>query len=169
MLSKEKKMLLWWSFFITVFATIYAVVYTLLPIPSPVMWCTYVSLPIFFAGGAKLKDIPSLSICAVCGFLWGIFCLWLLVVFASTGAIIALTLAVFISVLLCCFVHMAFFSNTFLNKTPMVFGAFACCFASGGENGITICLTLIAGICLAGIMSVTGKWANALAGIEEES
>lgn len=48
-MSKELKMNLWWSFFITVFAVIYAVIYNMLPLKNPAMWCTYVTLPIFFA------------------------------------------------------------------------------------------------------------------------
>lgn len=165
-MTKELKQLLWWSFFISVFAVIYAVIYTALPIPAPVLWCSYVSLPIFFTGGGKLKDIPSLSICAVCGFLWGIVCLWIMGMTSSMNSFVSLSIGVFISVMLCCAIHMGFLSKTIFGKCPMAFGGFACCFATGGTNGITVCGTLIAGLLLGGIMAYSGKWADKLAGIE---
>nr|WP_072514885.1 DUF1097 domain-containing protein [Ndongobacter massiliensis] len=166
-MNKELKKNLWWSFFITVFAVIYAVIYNLLPIPNPAMWCTYVTLPIFFLHGGDLKVIPKLCVCAVCGFLWGLFCLWLMAISAGWGFMPSLIFGVFISVLLCCAFHMGFALNTIFGSCPTVFGGFAVCFATGGANGVTMCLTMIAGVLLGGIMAITGKCSEKLAGLEE--
>ena len=95
-MTKELKQLLWWSFFISVIAVVYAVLYNLLPIPNPALWCSYVSLPIFFTGGGDLKDIPSLSICAVCGFLWGIVCLWIMGLTSGMNSFVSLSIGVVI-------------------------------------------------------------------------
>ncbi|MDO4354033.1 MAG: DUF1097 domain-containing protein [Clostridia bacterium] len=167
-MSKQLKMNLWWSFFITVFAVIYAVVYNLLPLKNPAMWCTYVTLPIFFLHGGDLKVIPKLSVCVVCGFLWGLFCLWLMKISGGLGFYPSLIIGVFGSVLLCCAFHMGFAANTIFGSCPTVFGAFAVCFATGGTNGVTMCLTMIAGVLIGGVMAISGKWSAKLAGMDPQ-
>lgn len=167
MMSKALKMNLWWSFFITVFAVVYAVIYNMLPLKNPAMWCTYVSLPIFFLSGGNVKDVPKISICSVCGFLWGLFCLWLMAISAGLGFYPSLIIGVFVSVLLCCGLHMGFAANTIIGCCPAVFGGFAVCFATGGTNAVTMCLTMVAGAVIGGVMSISGKWSAKLAGMEE--
>jgi hypothetical protein len=164
-MSKELKMLLWWSFFISVLATLYALVYVRIPIKRPVMWSTYVPLAIFFASGGNLKEIPGFALSAAAGFLWGIVCLWIMGLTAGLGSDLSLAAGVFLSVMGCCALHMGFARKTLINKCPMAFGGFAVCFATGGENGIAACLTMAAGLVLGGAMAYTGKWANKLAGL----
>ena len=112
--------------------------------------------------------IPKLSVCSICGFLWGIFCLWLIELSAGFGEIPSLIIGVFVSVFLCCAFHMGIAVETVFGSCPMVFGAFAVCFATGGTNGITVCATMIAGVLLGGIMAISGKWSVKLAGIKDK-
>ena len=175
-MTKELKMLLWWSFFIAVYATVYAIVFNLAGLNDPpIMWASYVPLALFFMSGAQLKDIPGQTICTVMGFFWGVFCLWMIPLFG--GGYVGLGLGVFISVLACCVVHFAYGSNTIIRYTPTCFGGFAVCFAVGGGSDIFAaavgqptavgtCIAMVLGLALGVLMAIAGGWAKKIAGIE---
>lgn len=165
-MSKELKMLMWFSLFVGILAALYGLLYAFLPIKEPVMWVSFVTLSMFFMAGSNVKDIPKHSVNAVAGYFWGVFCLWLIALGSTWGMYPSLFFGVFVSVFLCCAVHMGFFRNTILGCCPMAFAGFCVCFAVGGTNMIAVNASLVAGFLLGGIMAYSGKLANKLSGIE---
>lgn len=166
-MNKQIKMLVWWSIFIAIWATIYAVLYTAIPMKEPAMWTTYMTVATLFLCNGDLKKIPSIGVCAIAGFGWGLFCLWIYSATFGLGAYAALAIGVFIAVLACCLVHLVLGSKVdLLGCTPIAFITFAVCFAVNGENAGTICLTLIAGLILGALMVISGRWASKLAGLD---
>lgn len=166
-MSKELKKNLWWSFFITVISVLYAVAYNALPIAKPVMWCTYVSCPIFFlSNGGDSREVPGLTISIFCGFGYGLLCMAVTKATMFLGFNAAVSLGVFVSVFLACAVHMGFGAGTVFGKCPMAFAAFACCFANGGENAVAVIGTMIVGLFLGVLFMETGVWSDRIVGID---
>lgn len=162
-MSKEMKVNLWWCFFIAVISVIYAVIYSALPLAHPVMWCTYISCPIYFLYQGTLKDIPGLACNIILGFTWGSVCLLIMEHASFFGTTQAQILGVFIAVFVACALHMGVGLNTFLGRCPLVFASFACCFANEGGNILAVCGTLIFGLFLGEIFNQSKKWAEKLA------
>lgn len=168
-MSKQTKMLVWWSFFIAVLATIYALIYTMLPFKEPAMWTTYMTVAVLFLCNGDLKKIPCIGVCAFAGYGWGMFCLWICGLTFHLGAYPSLGIGVFISVLACCLAHLVFGAKySLISSTPMAFITFAVCFAVNGTNAATICLTLLFGLILGALMVISGSWSAKLAGLNKE-
>lgn len=168
-MSKQMKMLVWWSVFISIWATIYAVIYTAIPMKEPAMWTTYMTVATLFLCNGDLKKIPSIGVCAIAGFAWGIFCLWVCAATSGLGGYPSLAIGVFVAVLGCCLLHLVVGAKVAIfGCTPMAFITFAVCFAVNGENVVTICLTLMAGLVLGALMVISGQWATKLAKMDSD-
>jgi hypothetical protein len=155
----NKKYLWTWSVWIGLMTFTYVTIYALLPaFATNVLWMTFVALPIFFGGGALVKEIPHYFCSAVAGVLWG----WLMLqtagylTQAGFNAALSLGFAVGFGTFLAIGIHMIPLGNTLFGKVTIVFGSAAMCFATGGQNLITVIGTLLGGIILGSIFTVGG-------------
>lgn len=167
-MSKVLQKNLWWSFFITVISVIYAVVYTALPLAQHTMWCTYISVPLFFLYKGDSKEIPSIALNIILGFIWGLICMHFTNLTLHLGLYPAISIGVFISVMGACVVHMGVGVGTILEKCPVAFATFACCFANGGKHPEIVCGTMIFGLLLGISFLATEQWAKTIVGMERE-
>jgi preprotein translocase subunit SecG len=121
------------------------------------MWMAFISLPIYFCGGADYKTFPTYFCSATSGVLWGVLSLWAigLTGIADAGVAMLVTLIPIVSVL--CIVHMVLFPKTVLGNCPMVFGGYAACFAAGGNDTLLVIITLTLGLVLGVLITEGGK------------
>lgn len=152
----SKKAMILWCIWIGLLDGIYCWVCAGLP-NAGFMWVAFVSLPIFFCGGAEYKTFPTYFCSATSGVLWGSLSLWALGLtsIADPGINMLVTLIPIVAIL--CIVHMVLFPNTVLGNAPMVFGGFASCFGTGGQNSVWVIITLALGLVLGVLITEGGK------------
>ncbi len=120
------------------------------------MWIGFISLPIYFCGGAKLKELPRYFCCAASGVGWGALTLAGLGLGLFTNSNVNMLVVVTVVVTICCFVHMGLLTEDKLGglfcNCPMVFGGFAAVFSQGTGEALWVILTLTLGLILGWIM-----------------
>lgn len=152
----SKKACLVWCLCLGLLDGVYCVVCRLIPHVQNFMWIGFISLPIYFCGGAKLRDMPKAICCAAAGALWG--ALTLVVMGLGLIANSSLNMFVWVTVIvaLCCFVHLGLTTENVLggifSNCPMVFGGFAAIFSQGTGELLWVILTLVLGIVLGYVM-----------------
>lgn len=178
----NKRFLVNWSILIGVVSGIYCAIYSLLPLPTQsLMWMTFVALPIYFNGGAKIEEYPHYVVSMLAGVGWGVIYLYFLGAFGAIGVSTQVNLLVIVTIItaICCAFHFCVTGNTWLNKLPIMFGAIASTFSQNGKNLTTIIITLFGGLTVAMIvqqgtklLDEQGRWSfggnkNNLQGKEE--
>ena len=123
-------------------------------------WMAFVSVPIYFGGGAKVEEFPHYFCSAAIGVVWGWLILKGAVILITAGLIvpIAMGIAVLIGAFLAVGIHMIPLGNTWFGKVPMVFGGSACAFATGGQHLIPVIITLAAGLVLGVLITLGGNF-----------
>ena len=156
----SKKATALWCLWIGILDGVYCIICNQIPHIQHYMWIGFISLPIFFCGGATLKLLPRYFVCATSGVLWGALNLWVL----GLGLIAdpGMNMLVFVPpvVTLCCILHMVFgtedkFGGLFAS-TPMAFGGFAAIFSQGIGELPYVIITLTLGLVLGVAMSAAG-------------
>ncbi|MDR2945209.1 MAG: DUF1097 domain-containing protein [Candidatus Adiutrix sp.] len=151
----SKKACFVWCLALGLLDGIYCVLCSHLPHIQNYMWIGFISLPIYFCGGAKLAEMPRYLCCSACGVLWGALTLVALGLGLFSGDL-NMAICVTVIVTLCCFFHLGIgtedkFGGLFSN-CPMVFGGFAAIFSQGNGELIWVIITLWLGIVLGWIM-----------------
>lgn len=156
----SKKATVVWCVILGLLDALYCIMATYIPHVQNYMWIAFISLPIFFCGGAQLKDIPKYTACSISGVLWGALTLVILGMGWFSNINIAYLVIITIIVAICCAVHMAFLTEDVLgglfSSCPMVFGGFAAIFSQGTGEILGVCLTLFLGVVLGYIMGAFG-------------
>jgi hypothetical protein len=136
----SNKVLIKWSVWMGAFTFVYCFIYVLLPIyKEGIMWMTFVALPIYLNGGAKLKEFPNYFFCMIMGIVWGKICVW-----SIAGLTAIMPAGLFFDALnmgiacggvtvICCIIHFTVTGKTWLNIIPMMFGAISMTFSQGGD------------------------------------
>lgn len=161
----SKKAIFVWCIGLGLLDGLYCVLCSHLPHIQNYMWIGFISLPIYFCGGAKLKDMPKYFCCAVSGTLWGALTLVALG-WGLFSADLNMLIIVTVVVCICCFVHMGLFPENKLkglfSHAPMMFGGFAAIFSQGIAELPWVIATLTMGLVLGWIMGAIGgpiaKW-----------
>ena len=153
---------LWvWPVWIAITSGIYGGLYFLTPLADyGIMWMSFISLPIFFTAGAKLKELPHYIGSMICGLLWGLANIWFTNVLIDAG--LSVPLANFINLTLLTlplvWLHFITLAKLWFCKVPMVFGALALTFSTGGTNLVPVGITLTAGLCLGVVFASGGAY-----------
>ncbi len=154
----SKKVIFLWSLWIGLMVALFAFIYLSSPLASyGLMWMSFVSMPLYFAAGAELKDLASFCATNIVGLAWGLFYLFLIGVFSSLGlaAPLATAATIMIATPSCCIAHMLVPDKYLVNKLAAAFGAIACVFSQNGENLFATGATLIAGV-IVGLLCKVG-------------
>lgn len=90
------------------------------------MWMLFLPMLLFFALGAKLRVIPSMIACYICGIAWGYICSFLSAGFARLTAGFPLPAVIgiiptIIGIFLVLLVHQVLLGNTVLGNLPSLF------------------------------------------------
>ena len=158
----SKKAMFVWCIFLGALDGVYCVICAMIPHVQNYMWIGFISLPIFFAAGADNKMLPQMGVCSICGVLWGKLTLIMMGLVPIGNGTVTMFIWVTIVVLFACFVHMSLLDASkcggLFASAPAMFGGFAACFSQGGANAELpwVCLTLILGLALGGIMVLAG-------------
>lgn len=152
----SKKAIFVWCLGIGALDGLYCILCSHLPHIQNYMWIGFISLPIYFCGGAALKDLPKYFCCATSGALWGVLTLIVLGMGLFSSADMNMMVIVTVLVTICCFVHLGLlpedkFGGLFSN-CPMVFGGFAAVFSQGTAEAPWVILTLTMGLVLGWMM-----------------
>ncbi|HIW39918.1 MAG TPA: DUF1097 domain-containing protein [Candidatus Eubacterium pullicola] len=152
----SKKATFVWCIVLGLLDGIYCVICSHIPHVQNYMWIGFISLPIYFCGGAVLKEMPKYFLCAVSGVGWGCLTLWLLGLGLFANADANMLVIVTVVVLIACFVHLGVFTENVakgvLSHGPMMFGGFAAIFSQGIAEWPWVILTLTMGLVLGWIM-----------------
>jgi hypothetical protein len=124
---------LWtWSLWIGIVAGLFTLIYFLAGFTVyNVVWMVFVSLPIYFGGGAKVREFPHYIVSAVSGVIWGMLMLW------GAGFLIkygmntswSFGIAVATGTFLALGIHMVLLGNTWFGKVPIIFAGAAMAFS----------------------------------------
>jgi hypothetical protein len=124
---------LWtWSLWIGIVAGLFTLFYFLAGFTVyNVVWMMFVSLPIYFGGGAKVREFPHYIVSAAAGVIWGILMLW------GAGFLMAYSLSapwsfgisVGTGTFLALGIHMILLGDTWLGKVPIIFAGAAMAFS----------------------------------------
>lgn len=152
----SKKATFVWCIGLGLLDGIYCIICSAIPHVQNYMWIGFISLPIYFCGGAKLKELPRYFCCAASGVGWGAMTLvalgWGLFANSNVNMLGIVTVVVTI----CCFVHLGLLTEDKLGglfcNCPMVFGGFAAIFSQGTGEALWVILTLTMGLVLGWIM-----------------
>lgn len=152
----SKKAMFVWCIGLGLLDGIYCIICSAIPHVQNYMWIGFISLPIYFCGGAKLKELPRYFCCAASGVGWGALTLvalgWGLFANSNVNMLVIVTVVVTI----CCFVHLGLLTEDKLGglfcNCPMVFGGFAAIFSQGTGEALWVILTLTMGLVLGWIM-----------------
>lgn len=164
----SKKAIFVWCFAIGLLDGIYCILCSYLPHIQNYMWLGFISLPIYFCGGAALKELPRYFCCATSGTLWGALTLLVLGMGLFANSNVNMLVVVTVLVCICCFVHLGLLpedkaGGLFCN-CPMVFGGFAAIFSQGIAELPWVIITLTLGLVLGWIMGAVagpiGKWVD---------
>jgi hypothetical protein len=152
----SKKACFVWCVMLGLLDGIYCIICSHIPHIQNYMWIGFISLPIYFCGGAKLKEMPKYMCCSAFGVLWGALTLLVLGLGLFASPDINMIICVTVVVAVCCFFHMGIatedkFGGIF-SSCPMVFGGFAAIFSQGTTELIWVIATLWMGIILGWIM-----------------
>ena len=152
----SKKSMLIWCICLGLLDGIYCILCARIPHVSNYMWIGFISLPIYFCGGAQLKQMPRYLCCSVIGVLWGALTLLLMGAGWIANPNVNMFVMVTVVVAVCCFVHLGLLTEDkagglFCN-CPMVFGGFAAIFSQGLQELPWVALTLALGLVLGWIM-----------------
>ena len=154
----SKKAMIVWCIALGLLDGIYCVICSYIPHVQNYMWIGFISLPIYFVGGAKLAELPRYMVCSVCGVLWGALNLVVLGMGLFANADVNMMVCVTVVVAICCYVHLGLLTEDKLGglfcSCPMVFGGFAAIFSQGTAEIPWVCLTL----CLGLILGYTMGW-----------
>lgn len=162
----SKKAMFVWCVGLGLLDGIYCILCSYLPHIQNYMWIGFISLPIYFCGGAKLEEMPKHFCCAASGIFWG----GLTLVVLDIGFIsnIHLNMLVFVTIVVCiaCFVHLGVLTENvwkgLFSSCPMMFGGFAAIFSQGLAEWfwvlVTLTLGLIFGCIMASISTPITKW-----------
>ncbi|MDR1518876.1 MAG: DUF1097 family protein [Planctomycetota bacterium] len=145
----SKKVVVLWCLWIGLVVALFAFAYLASPLAKyGVMWMSFVSMPLYFAAGAELKDLASFCATNIAGLVWGLFYLFLIGVFSKLGLSAPLATAATITIATpsCCIAHMLVPDKYLVNKLAAAFGAIACVFSQNGGNLVPTGLTLVAGV-----------------------
>lgn len=163
----SKKATFVWCIALGLLDGIYCVLCSHLPHIQNYMWIGFISLPIYFAGGAKLAEMPRYMLCSISGVLWGALTLVALGLGLFANGDVNMIVWVTVVVCTCCFVHLGVLTEDKLGglfcNCPMVFGGFAAIFSQGLGELPWVCVTLCMGVVLGWIMGwVAGPIAKAV-------
>lgn len=145
----SNRVIVLWSLWIGLMVALFALVYLASPLGAyGIMWMSFVSMPLYFAAGAELKDMASFSATNCLGIVWGLFYLLLIGIFSGWGLSgpWATACTIMIATPSCCIFHMLIPDKFLFNKLAAAFGAIACTFSTNGEMLIPVALTLICGV-----------------------
>lgn len=135
---------------------IYCVICGAIPHVQNYMWIGFISLPIYFCGGAKLKELPRYICCSASGVGWGLLTLAGLGLGIFSNSSVNMLIIVTVVVTICCYVHLGLLTEDKLGglfcNCPMVFGGFAAIFSQGSAEWLGVIVTLILGLVLGYIM-----------------
>lgn len=152
----SKKATALWCLALGLLDGIYCIICSHIPHIQNYMWIGFISLPIYFVGGAKLKEMPRYMACSVCGVLWGSLTLMALGLGLFTNPDVNMLVCVTVVVAICCFVHLGILTEDKLGglfaSCPMVFGGFAAIFSQGIDEAVWVAITLCLGIALGWVM-----------------
>lgn len=152
----SKKAIFIWCIGLGILDGLYCILCSHLPHIQNFMWIGFISLPIYFSGGAKLAEMPRYFCCAASGVLWGALTLLILGMGIFGNADVNMLLVVTVVVCSCCFVHLGLLTEDKLGglfcNCPMVFGGFAAIFSQGNAELIWVIITLGMGLVLGWIM-----------------
>ena len=152
----SKKTMIGWCIALGLLDGLYCILCTFLPHVCNFMWIGFISLPIFFAGGADIKQAPRYAVCSICGVGWGALTE---IILGVTGLNWALNYVVVLTIVvgICCYVHMFLLTEDKLGglfaSCPAAFGGFAAIFSQGVGETIPVCCTLVLGVVLGVIMA----------------
>ena len=145
----SKKAVFVWCIMLGVLDGIYCIVCSYLPHIQNYMWIGFISLPIYFCGGAKLPELPKYFCCAASGVFWGGLALIGLGMDLTANANLNMILVVTVVVCIGCFVHLGLLTeNVFkglFSNGPMMFGGFAAIFSQGLTEWFWVLITLTMG------------------------
>lgn len=163
-----KKFLFNWAIWIGVASGIYCYIYAMLPLPTQsLMWMSFVALPIYFNGGAKLEEYHHYIVSAITGVGWSLIYIYFIGVFLKVGISVPLTLFAVVGgvTIACVAFHLIITGNTWFNKLAMMYGGISTTFSQNGDNLLTIIITLIGGltlglVCMQGtkLLDEEGNW-----------
>ena len=164
----SKKATFVWCLGLGLLDGIYCIICSLIPHVQNYMWIGFISLPIFFCGGAKLKELPRYFCCAASGVLWGALTLLVLGLGIFSNGNVNMLVVVTVVVAICCFVHLGLLTEDKLGglfcNCPMVFGGFAAIFSQGTGEIVGVIATLTLGLILGWIMGAIadpiGGWVD---------
>ncbi|MBM6829819.1 DUF1097 domain-containing protein [Anaerotignum lactatifermentans] len=152
----SKKATFIWCIGLGLLDGLYCILCSHLPHIQNYMWIGFISLPIYFCGGAVLKELPRYFCCAASGVLWGALTLVVLGMGLFANSDVNMLIVVTVIVCICCFVHLGLLTEDkagglFCN-CPMVFGGFAAIFSQGTAELPWVIATLTMGLVLGWIM-----------------
>ena len=152
----SKKAIFVWCIGLGLLDGIYCVICAAIPHVQNYMWIGFISLPIYFSGGAQLKQLPRYFFCAASGVGWGALTLAIMGLGLIANSNANMFVVVTIVVAICCFVHLGLLTEDKLgglfSNCPMVFGGFAAIFSQGINEALWVILTLTMGLVLGWIM-----------------
>ena len=148
----SKKATFVWCIALGLLDGIYCLICNMIPHIQHYMWIGFIALPIYFMGGAKLKELPRYACCSICGVLWGALTLLVLGMGLIADGGVNMLVFVTIIVAICCYVHIGLLTEDKLGglfcNCPMVFGGFAAIFSQGNGEIPWVMLTLVLGLIL---------------------
>jgi hypothetical protein len=133
------KFLINWAIWIGVMSGIYCGFYVLSPLNQyNIIWMTFVALPIFFNGGAKVEDYVAFLFSIVIGVVWGIVYLFFIGKLGFLGGALATAIGVGGLCVIQCAIHfIPPLCKTPFRVIPAMFGAISMTFSWAFHPGGT--------------------------------
>lgn len=147
-----RRFLVNWSCWIGFWSGVYIYFYLQTPLADKgVIWMTFVSLPIYFNGGASREEFINYLASVVVGVLWGLAYLHSIDFLVALGieAKISTGLVIFVVTTAVCAVHFLLPKRLRMTAVPVMFGAISMMFSQGGQKVGPATLTLLGGVFLA--------------------
>lgn len=156
----SKKAMFVWCLVLGLLDGVYCFICSYIPHVQNYMWIGFISLPIYFLGGAKLAEMPKYMLCSASGVFWGAMTLLAMGLGIFSNGDLNMFVCVTVVVCICCFVHMGLLTDKVLkgvfSSCPMVFGGFAAIFSQGVAEAPWVILTLCLGVLLGWVMGWFG-------------
>lgn len=114
-----------WAIWIGFASGVYCYVYSFLPLPTQsLIWMSFVALPIYFNGGAKLEEYPHYVTSAITGVGWALVYIYFIGLCLKAGLSGPLTLFIVVGgvTIVCVAFHLIVTGNTWFNKLAMMYG-----------------------------------------------
>ncbi len=148
-----------WSIWIGCCAGLYVYLYLLTPLaPYGKVAATFVAVPLYLCMGAKKEEFVDYALSAAGGVLWAVFYIYCITKMIEAGYSAALSNGLMVGVItiVLCAIHFIL-PTPFSTRVPMMFGAIAVTFLTGGADWPVTLTTLVLGVCL-GFLCNVGTW-----------